>query len=121
MKYKIITSTGPAEIWDSTTALTIMGQQVAIRAESGVLIPWHEVRRLVPVTEKAPTYNPGYYGASFPPHSFRPSDNADKFTMDLCDLCGGPGKEHPATRDDARVERVKRLTGRYRDVEKRLP
>lgn len=52
MKYKVITNNGWGfEEWEGNPHNTNFDARGHIVCESGVIIPWHEVRRLVPVVE----------------------------------------------------------------------
>lgn len=56
MRYKVITSEGPAEVMDTGTVGLgeLLEATDAIACESGVVIPWHAIRRFVPVVESVP-------------------------------------------------------------------
>lgn len=54
MKYKVITTHSGFEVWEGDPRAHVQGTFAltgALVCESGIIIPWHEVRRLVPVVE----------------------------------------------------------------------
>lgn len=101
MKYTVVTHGHTNEVWDGEARMRhVEGSFAATGAlicESGVIIPWHEVRRLVPVVEpKAEAHHwvPSKPRGPISAHKFNRSQVIGEFEMNLCADCGHPGREH---------------------------